>query len=338
MEVAARWERGDAAPAHAGRLRPLERCVFLLVFALIAGFVVVVAFMATTQQGHLLLTGPSVGQPTVAAGLNGMRATEGSISDRAAKPPLHSSRAAVRRADRSTVQVLDARLAVALRPVLGGHPGRLAVGVVDLRTGATVSYDASEPIRGGGVVTADILAALLLQHQEAGTPITDQEAQFAVDMIENGSESAATQLWTFVGGAPGMAKANATLNLRGTIPAPGDWTWTSTTVADQLQLLADLVEPSSPLRSAARDYALGLMADAASGQRWGVLAAASAHTVSAVNNGRLVGPAWVVGSIGVIQRGGDELLVAVLSDRNPAEVPAVTAVQAAALKAAGIVG
>jgi hypothetical protein len=330
-------------PAHAGRLRPLERCVFTLVFALMAGFVVVVAFMATTSRGHLLLTGPSVTEHTIAAGIGSQQLGQGSESGLAAHQPTRSGRATTRgdratAAGRAPAQQLDARLAAALRPVLSAHPGRLAVGVMDLTTGATVSYDAGEPIRGGGVVTADILAALLLQHQQADTPVSDAEAALAAAMIENGSVSAATQLWNLVGGAPGLAAANTTLKLRGTVPAPADWTWTSTTVADQLQLLADFVEPSSPLRPSARDYALGLMADAGPGQRWGVLAAASAHTTGAVSNGELHGPAWVVGSLGVIQRSGNELLVAVLSDRNPAQGPAITAVQAAALKAVGIVG
>ena len=330
-------------PAHAGRLRPLERCVFTLVFALMAGFVAVVAFMATTSQGHLLLTGPSVAPRTVAAELKGPTAGQASGSGSTAghqSQSRHAARDGNRDAAATgpSVQQLDALLATALQPLLGAHPGRLAVGVVDLRTGAMVSYDAGTPIRGGGVVTADILATLLLQHQQAGTPVSDSEAELAADMIENGSVQAATQLWNLVGGAQGLATANVTLKLHGTTPAPSDWTWTSTTVADQLQLLADLVEPSSPLRQAARDYALGLMADGAAGQRWGVLAAASAHTRGAVSNGELVGPAWVVGSIGVIQHNGIELLVAVLSDRNPSQLPAVTAVQAAATKAVGVLG
>ncbi len=308
--------------------------------------VVAMAFMATTSQGHLLLTGPSVTSRTVAAGADRETASGGTFSRSTAGHKTQSGHAtrsggreaSARTAKGASAQELDARLAAELQPVLGNHPGRLAVGVVDLKTGATVSYDADQPIRGGDVVTTDILAAMLLEHQQAGTPISGREAQLAADMMENGSVPAATQLWSLVGGAPGLAAANAALKLRGTIPAPGDWTWTSTTVDDQLQLLADLVEPGSPLHSAARDYALGLMTNSAAGQRWGVLAAASAHTAAAVNDGRLVGPAWVVGSIGVIQHNGNELLVAVLSDRNPAEVPALTAVQAAVLKAVGVVG
>jgi hypothetical protein len=329
-------------PAHAGRLRPLERCVFILVFAVMGGFVVAMAFMATTSQGHLLLTGPSVSSRTVIAGVKRDQLTQGTVDQSTAGHKTrshHATRTAGREASAlAASQQHDARLAAELQPVLGDHPGRLAVGVIDLKTGATASYDADLPIRGGDVVTTDILAALLLEHQRADTPISSREAELAADMVEDGSVQAATQLWSLEGGAPGLAAANATLKLRGTIPAPGEWTWTSTTVADQLQLLADLVEPSSPLHSAARDYALGLMAAGAAGQRWGVLAGASAHTAAAVNDGSLVGPAWVVGSIGVIQHNGNELLVAVLSDRNPAEAPALTAVQAAVLKAVNIVG
>jgi hypothetical protein len=320
--------------------------VFTLVFTVMGGFVVAMAFMATTSQGHLLLTGPSVTSRTVAAGVTSEKAAGGTVSRSTTGHKTRSDQAkgtgdrqaSAQVASGASAQQLDARLAAELRPVLGDHPGRLAVGVVDLKTGATASYDADLPIRGGDVVTTDILAAMLLEHQQAGTPISGREAQLAAEMIQNGSIQAATQLWSLDGGAPGLAAANAKLRLRGTIPAPGDWTWTSTTVADQLQLLADLVEPASPLRSAARDYALGLMTNGAAGQRWGVLAGASAHTPAAVNDGRLVGPAWVVGSIGVIQHNGNELLVAVLSDRNPAEVPALTAVQAAVQKAVGIVG
>jgi hypothetical protein len=333
-------------PAHAGRLRPLERCVFVLVFAIMGGFVVAMAFMATTSRGHVLLTGPSVTPRTVAAGVKRDQPAQETVDHSTVghkTQPEHGTSSGAREhsarvARGASAQQLDARLAAELQPVLGDDPGRLAVGVVDLKTGVIASYDADQLIRGGQVVTTDILATMLLEHQQAGTAISVREAQLATQMIENGSVPAATELWSLVGGAPGLAAANSTLKLRGTVPATGDWTWTYTTVADQLQLLADLVEPGSPLHSAARDYALGLMTDSAAGQRWGVLAGASAHTAAAVYNGRLVGPAWVVGSIGVIHHNGNELLVAVLSDHNPAEVPALTAVQAAVLKAVGIVG
>ena len=320
-------------PAHAGRLRPFERCVFSLVFGLMASFVVLVAFMATTTRGHLLLTGPSVAAPPLAAGLNGSAVQ----APTASSPRTHHGSSPARH-QAPSAELLSAALAGALRPVLGTDPGQLAVGVVDLTSGEAATYNGGVVLRGGAIVTTDILAALLLQHQQAGARLSDHEAELAADMVENGSAVAASQLWTVIGGAPGLTAANATLKLRDTSLAPGaNWMWTKTTVADQLQLLEDLAAPNSPLDSASRDYALGLMTSVSAPQPWGVLAAATTGT-GAVADGSLLGPRWVIGSIGVIQRDGDELLVAVLSDHNPAEPPAISAARAAVVAAATTVG
>jgi hypothetical protein len=320
-------------PAHAGRLRPLERCIFTVVFAFMASFVVLVAFMATTSRGHLLLTGPPLAE-VQAAGLNAS-----AVQGPTANSPLTHHAATQSPRQTQSPRLLSAALAGALRPVLGTDPGQLAVGVVDLNSGEAATYNASAVIRGGAIVTADILAALLLQHQQAGTRLSDHEAELAADMIENGSTTAASQLWTAIGGAPGLAAANAKLKLRDTTLSPGaNWTWTKTTVADQLQLLADIATPNSPLHSTSRDYALGLMTNVSVPQPWGVLAAATTGTTGAIADGSLLGPRWVIGSIGVIQRHGDELLVAVLSDHNPMEGPAISAAKAAVLAAATTVG
>lgn len=324
-------------PAHAGRLRPVERCVFTVVFATMASFVVLVAFMASTTRGHLLLTGPSVAQPPVAAGLTIRAARGGTVTSRPQAGHAGSGKAGTLLAG-AEAQRLDAQLAGALQPVLGGDPGQLAVGVIDVSSGATATFDATVPIRGGAIVTTDILAALLLMHQEAGTPVSNRQAELAADMMAGDSASATSQLWDIVGGAGGLAAANAALKLRDTTLAPGgSWMLTKTTVADQLQLLADLTTAESPLKSAARDYALGLMANVAAAHPWGVLAAGSPGAPGAIVDGSLLGPRWVIGSIGVVERHGHELLIAVLSDRNPAEAPAVSAARAAVVAAASVV-
>jgi len=322
-------------PAHAGRLRPLERYIFTLVFGFMASFVILVAFMATTTRGHLLLTGPSVSQVSVASGLTGSAVQAPNSGAGTAR------QSGTRRAggQAPSPRLLSAALAGELRPVLRTYHGQLAVGVVDLSSGAAATYDAGAVIRAGAIVTTDILAALLLQHQQAGTRMSDHEAELAAAMIEGDSTAAANQLWTVIGGGQGLAAANATLKLRDTSVAPGiSWTWTKTTVADQLQLLEDFAAPDSPLDSAARDYALGLMTSVTAAQPWGVLAAATAGATGAVADGSLLGPRWVIGSIGVIERQGHELLVAVLSDHNPAEGPAISAARAAVLAAASTVG
>jgi hypothetical protein len=297
-----------------------------------ASFVVFVSFLANTTRGHALLTGPAVAERLVPSGLNPQKPAPDSV------PGRHGSTAG-RRTPRAAVQHLDAELAAALQPVVSGDAGRLAVGVIDLTSGTSAMFNAAQSLRGGAIVTTDILAALLLQHQQAGTQLSAGQDRLAAAMMQDGDNAATTQLWTMIGGARGLAAANATLRLRDTTMAsPGaSWAWTKTTIADQLQLLADLTGRTSPLDVAARNYALGLMASATMAQRSDVLGAATAGAPGAVTDGSLVGPHWVIGSIGVIRRAGQELLVAVLSDRNLAQAPAVNAARAAALAAASVV-
>jgi hypothetical protein len=264
----------------------------------------------------------------------------------AAKP---SGTAAVQKAGRSagrgsaqlqpTSARLDALLAAALRPVLRANDGRVAVGVVDMTSGRPVVYHASGRFRSARVVTADILAVLLWQHQRAGTTMTSQQAGLTVAMMEKGSDTAAATLWLAVGGARGVATANRALRLLHTIPGTGaSWALTRTTVADQLQLLMDLISPRSPLAAPARAYELSLMRGLAADQHWGASAAVGGRAAYAVSDGWLADPQlWVVNSIGVAQQDGDVLLIAVLSSHNASQAAGIELTSDAAAAAAGVV-
>jgi hypothetical protein len=235
----------------------------------------------------------------------------------------------------------DAALAAALAPVLRDHPGRLAVGVIDQATGVTATYHGSWHFDTASIIKADILAVLLLQHQQIGTTLSLGERQLATAMIEDSDNNTATALWNAVEGGPGMEAGNAALGLHGTWPdSNGAWGLTTTTVADQLRLLTDLTSARSPLNAASRDFELGLMRDVEPGQNWGVTAAAAARSRPAVKNGWLpTGPQgqWVINSIGVIRHAGQRLLIAVLSSGQPSEAAGISQVQAAARAAASAI-
>ena len=154
-------------------------------------------------------------------------------------------------------------------------------------------------------------------------------------MIEESNNEAASDLWGDDGAAAGIVAANATLGLTHTSPG-ADYYWglTKTSVADQLKLLEDLTSPCSPLDAASRRYELDLMEHVEPTQAWGVSAAAQTGTV-AIKNGWLPDPdLWVVNSIGVIHRAGQELLVAVLSDDQPSEAAGIRQDEEAAVAAA----
>lgn len=332
------------APAHAGRLRPWERMVFALVFTLMAAFVGVVALAAATPGSHGLLPGQTVAanSRTVPAGVT--RPSTGQPTGSTAVQRAGAGRPATGHTARTklTLSQLDARLnvqlAAALRPVLSAHPGQVSVGVIDADTGAKALYHASIRFHSGSIATADILAALLYQHQRSGAGITSRQAELAVKMIEHGSDAAATGLWRAVGGASGVAAVNRTLLLRHTSPCSGDrFGLTKTTAADQLQLLTDLTSARSPLDGAWREYELGLMANVAADQRGGVSAAASGGTSYAVKDAWLPDSSlWVVSSIGIVQHDGHALLIAVLSRHSPTKADGMSLVRAAAVAAATV--
>jgi Beta-lactamase enzyme family len=315
-------------PSHAGRLPGWERLVFGLVFALMAAFVVV-ATVSTVRSGQRDLPGaPAVPDSLVTPGGAGSSVQPavagGGSGDRRSHP-----------ARRNTA--LDKRLAAALRPEVRANQGRLAVGVVDLGTGAEAVYGASRKFRSAGLVTADILASLLLHNQQAGQPLTVGEAQLAVPMIESGDVSATTRLWRLAGRAA-VSAANARLGLADTTTgAVRYWGLAKTTVADQLRLLTALASARSPLSAASRDYELGLMADAQPGHRWGACAAASPAMDCAVASGSLANPTrWVTDSIAVVDHGGRRLLIAVLSDGHISKAAGIAEVSAAARAAARV--
>ena len=312
------------APAHAGGLKPWERLAFALAFALMAAFVAVVTISAVRAREH---GGPpeapaSTSQtPQVGGAAPGSPPSHGT-GGRPAPAPSEPSAAA-----------RDRQLAAALAPVLLHHAGHLAVGVIDRTTGARAVYDGRRRFAAGGIIRADILAVLLLRNQQAGTVFGEGELRLAAQMIETDDASAAAELWQDAGGPGGVAEANVALGLRHTTPGRGtDWPATSTTVLDQLRLLANLTSAKSPLTAASRGYELSLMRSVRAGQAWGVPAAADSSL--AVQDGGLADPRlWAVSSVGVIRYAGQELLVAVLSDGQPTQRAGIAQDEAAAIAA-----
>jgi hypothetical protein len=299
-------------PAHAGRLPPWERLAIALVLLAMAGFIIMIVIPAGGQHPP---SPKASSRHTPAPAVAGEGATPSGLLP---APAAWENQ----------------RLAAALAPVLRG--GRsLAVGVVDGRAGGT--YGGDRVFHAASIVRADILAALLLQRQRAGTAMTGPQRDLAAKMIENGDAAAAAALWNAIGRAAGLATANRLLRLGHT--TPGDtWQLTSTTVDDQLWLLTDLTSPGSPLLPASRSYELGLLRHVEA--PWGITAAAAPGSSPAVADGSLLdgGAAWVTDSIGVIFGHGRQTLIAVLSDGQPTEDAGIDQVEAAVRAAVSAVG
>jgi hypothetical protein len=308
------------SPAHAGRLRPWERITIGLVLVLIAA--IVVALSISDVHPHSAgsrvkqKATPAVERLALGSGWGSAVLTTPSSSPFPSAPQENE------------------RLTAALAPVRRHRTGTFAAGVIDAATGAVAVYHGGRLFHTASIVKVDILATLMLRHQRAGTWLGKRQRVLAAEMIENSDNRAATDLWDAIGRAGGLRKANRKLGLRHTTPGEGVyWGLTSTTVDDQLRLLADLTSRNSPLSARSRSYELGLMRHVAADQAWGVTAAAAPGTWSAVKNGWLPDGSyttWVINSMGAIHDGGHEILVAVLSKDQPSESAGIAQAEAAA--------
>jgi beta-lactamase class A len=215
--------------------------------------------------------------------------------------------------------------------------GAASVAITDLSTGQSLDYGGSgHGFATASIVKMDILATLLLQAQDQGTTLTEDQEQLATTMIENSDNDSATALWGEIGDEDGLNAANKRFGLTSTSGGTeGNWGLTTTTSADQLLLLRQVFTSDSLLSAASRSYVQGLMSQVESDQQWGVGAAATG--VFANKDGWLPRSAtglWVINSIGEVDRNGQELLIATLSDGNPSESDGISLVQSLAVDAA----
>jgi beta-lactamase class A len=224
-------------------------------------------------------------------------------------------------------------LAAAAASYVATRAGTVLAAVHDVRTGQTWYLGHGQPQAEASVVKLDILETLLAQQGQstpAGLPASDQA--LAEEMIEDSDNDAATSLWDAVGGPVGIRNFNMSADLTATSPSPcvvcagfpwPGWGLTTTTPADQIALLRELVEPSRLLTSTERRYALSLMENVTPSQRWGVSGGVPAQVTVALKNGWLplnaAATDWQINSVGWVWGRGRDYLMAVLSTGNPDE-------------------
>lgn len=312
---------------HGRRARPSRRR------PLLAAALVCVTVVGGTAAGAAYVTAGGSAGPAGAVG------SAAPASPSASGPASASGRASV---ETVTDQAADrtALLARAMRSVAPADGATVSVAVLDLASGQSAVY-------GGGtfdtasIVKVDILAALLLRAQDAGRRLTAEEKTYATAMIEDSDNDSASALWRIVGGADGLDAANRRFGLAGTAGGDGGlWGLTRTTAADQLALLRQVFgdDSDSELSAASRTYLQGLMGRIAEDQRWGVSAAADG-SAWALKNGwlpRSTTGLWVVNSIGRVTAGGDDYLVAALSQGNATKEKGISLVEGAARAAVSV--
>ena len=213
---------------------------------------------------------------------------------------------------------------------LSTRAGVVLAAVHDISTGRTWQLGKGPPQHEASVVKLDVLETLL--GEQKGTGLSDSDRSLTQQMMENSDNDAATSLWYQVGGATRIRSFNTAAGLADTSPSscvncPGfpwpGWGLTTTTPADQLILLRNLVEPSPLLTNAERSYALSLMENVTPAQRWGISGGVPPQVTVALKNGWLpldsAGADWQVNSVGWVSGQGRDYLMAVLTTGNPNE-------------------
>ncbi|WP_339128275.1 serine hydrolase [Streptomyces sp. f51] len=224
----------------------------------------------------------------------------------------------------------DALLAKALKSVTVAAGAKTSVAVLDVDSGESAAHgDAAFDT--ASIVKVNILAALLLQAQDADRHLTAREKTYATAMIENSDNASASALWAAIGRADGLDAANRRFGLTSTQGGDGElWGLTQTTAGDQLKLLRQVFGKGSRLSASSRSYVQGLMGEIEADQQWGVSAAADGSQW-ALKNGWLARSTtglWDVNSIGRISADGHEYLVATLSNGNSTQAKGISLVEA----------
>ncbi|MEU8693294.1 serine hydrolase [Streptomyces sp. NPDC048665] len=221
-----------------------------------------------------------------------------------------------------------------------GTPAHATAAVLDLDGAghAPVVHGEDTAYDTASIVKVDILAALLLQAQDAGRGLTAQERAHAEPMIKQSDNAAADALWRRIGQADGLTAANKRLGLTSTTSGPGGkWGLTRTTASDQIRLLRAVFDGdgddtavktgATALNAGSRAYINTLMTQVVPEQKWGVSAVGSRH---ALKNGwlqRTTSGLWDVNSVGQVTVNGHRYLVAVLSNGSASMAEGVSLVE-----------
>jgi hypothetical protein len=107
------------------------------------------------------------------------------------------------------------------------------------------------------------------------------------------------------------------------------WGLTTTTAADQVDLLKAFAFPNPVLSSPSRSYGLSLMENVESGQNWGVTGGVPPGVTVALKNGwlPLSTDDWQVNSIGFVSGDGRDYVLAVLTDDDPTEAYGISTIE-----------
>jgi hypothetical protein len=238
--------------------------------------------------------------------------------------PAHSHSSHSRRtngpATMSTANAVPATsLHHAIATYIAHREGAISVAMFDGNTRHLMLVHSKLRGRTASIVKVDILETLL---HRTGGHLTEDQRETAKQMIENSDNDAATDLWNQDGGAPGVESYNDDLGLKQTKPNV-DWGLTTTSAADQVTLIRELLRHSTLLTSSAQRFQRKLMRHVEADQQWGISAGVPKSATFGIKNGWLPvsedHDRWAVNSIGWVRGQSKRYEIAVITQHNDTE-------------------
>lgn len=206
-----------------------------------------------------------------------------------------------------------------LRSYLNSRPGAVGVAVRLPGKGRSFTYTkGSSRNVTASIVKVHIMAAVMMRAQDAGRSLTSWEKSQMSPMIRHSDNNAATALFNHIGGRRGLDRAADRLGLDATYADPyNHWGLTSTTAADQAELMEHFARPSDVLNQTNRSYGLNLMRRVNSSQDWGVTSGPPSGSVALKNGWLPRTDGWHVNSIGWAKVSTADYTIGVLTHHNP---------------------
>jgi hypothetical protein len=210
---------------------------------------------------------------------------------------------------------------------LAARHGAASVAIYDRTARKSVVVHPSLRGRTASIVKVDILETRL--HQTGGH-LSEDQRETATSMIENSDNDSATELWDDDGGPSGVHAYNAEVGLTQTTPN-ADWGLTTTSAADQVNLVRELFRHNSLLTKSGRKFQRTLMRHIESDQRWGINGGVPSNAIVGNKNGWLPVTEdhnrWAVNSIGWVKGDGKSYFIAVITQHDASEDYGIDTIQ-----------
>lgn len=161
------------------------------------------------------------------------------------------------------------------------------------------------------------MLALFTMLEQQGREPDDNEMSLLTTMIENSNNDSASQLYSEIGGAAGMASFMQAVGVSGLSPEDGSWGYSVITPQAMVDLLA-LLDRGKVLTSTDRATALQLMENIESDQQVGVGDTAPSGFTVAMKDGWVPGPdgLWAMNTSGIVTAGNEIYIISVYTQEQ----------------------